>query len=151
MLKGVCDKSSSNDEMPHGVRRWFTFPGDFCVRACVCMHVCDLNLVQSGQIVSKGSFSASIVLPRRGPGCSHSLETSPCSFILADIWNIVVQVTTAQISLSHSPHASNFSCFVPWSPVKLLFSINPCSLLSYPQSGGEFPGGAATLKSKQKS
>lgn len=39
LLKGVCDKSSSNDEMPHGVCRWFTFPGDFCERVCACMCV----------------------------------------------------------------------------------------------------------------
>lgn len=59
LLKGVCDKSSSNDEMLCGVYRCFTFPGDIFV----CVY--DFNLVQSGWIVSKHSFFASIMLARR--------------------------------------------------------------------------------------
>lgn len=59
LLQGVCNKSSSNNEMPHGVYRCCTFPGDILV--CVC----DLNLVQSRQIFSKHSFFASVILARR--------------------------------------------------------------------------------------
>lgn len=45
----LYDKSSGNDEMPHGVCRCFTFPG-------VIFCVCDLNLVHSGWVASEHSF-----------------------------------------------------------------------------------------------